>query len=296
MVVGYSFKVFSSTHSLQGGTLTGRFVQHKLKSANLGSERTVTVRYPDAFDPAKEYPVVYLQDGQNMFDSRTGFQGKEWQVDETFSKLARQGRVRDAFLVAVDNGGEKRLEEYTHVEDPEYKGGKGAAYESFFMNELLPAVESAYPVDSSKRVMMGSSLGGLVSLAIALNHSAAFAAVGALSPSVWWAGGFMPDRILQDDQFAERPRIWLDMGTEEGGSDEYGTRRVEEGGFSERPTGGNGVQDVRDRTRETGLALLNRGWKLDQDLRYHEPIGARHDEHSWAQRMGDVTEWLMRGL
>lgn len=288
--------MFSSTHSIQGGTLTGRFVQHKLKSQALGAERTVTVRYPDSFEPDKQYPVLYLQDGQNMFDSRTGFLGQEWHVDETFSQLARQGRVRDAFLVAVDNGGDKRLNEYTHVKDPEYKGGDGARYEEFFMRELLPTVEATYPVDPSKRVMMGSSLGGLVSLAIALNHPTGFAAVGALSPSVWWADGQMPNQILQTPAPSERPRIWLDMGTEEGNSDEYGTRRVESERFSDRPVGGNGVQDVRDRTRETGLALLNKGWKLDQDLRYHEPVGARHDEHSWAQRLGDVTQWLMNGL
>ena len=140
-----------STQPLQGGTLHGRFVQHKLSSKHLEGERTVTVRYPDSYDPGKEYPVVYLQDGQNMFDRRTGFMGKEWQVDETFSRLASEGKVADAFLVAVDNGGAKRMKEYTHVPDPEYKGGEGEKYEDFVLEELLPNIESSYPIDSDKR-------------------------------------------------------------------------------------------------------------------------------------------------
>lgn len=288
--------MFISTHSLQGGTLTGRFVQHKLKSQALGHDRTVTVRLPDNYEPDKKYPVVYLQDGQNMFDARTGFMGKEWGVDEAFAGLTSSARVPNAFLVAVDNGAEKRLDEYTHVKDPVHQGGGGVQFERFFMNELLPAVETTYPVDSMKRVMMGSSLGGLVSLAIGLNHPTSFAAVGALSPSVWWSNGEMSDQILANSAPEVRPRVWLDMGTEEGSADDFGTRRIADGAFAERPSGGNGVQDVRDRTRETGTALLNKGWTLDEDLRYHEPLGARHDEGSWSNRVGEVMQWLMKGM
>ena len=288
--------MFSSTHALQGGTLTGRFVQHRLKSKALGEERTVTVRYPDSYDPHKKYPVVYLQDGQNVFDSRTSYGGQEWHADETFGRLAAEHKAPDAFLVAVDNGGADRLKEYTHVPDPENGGGQGAKYEDFFMNELLPTVEAAYPVDSSKRVMMGSSLGGMVSLAIGLNHPTAFAAIAALSPSVWWDNGQMPTHILEQPAPVARPKIWLDMGTEEGSSDDFGAREIENGRFSKQPSGGNGVQDVRDRSRETGLALLQKGWKLDDDLHYHEPIGARHNEYFWSERLGDVAQWAMRGL
>lgn len=288
--------MFISSRKLSGGSLHGRFVQHRLPSEHLGGERTVTVRYPENYQPDKQYPVLYLQDGQNMFDRRTAAFGQEWRADETFSQLVAQGKAPDAFLVAVDNGLGDRTKEYTHVPDPEYRGGEGAKYEDFLLEEVIPAVEAAYPIDAQKRVMMGSSLGGLVSLAVGLNHPTSFAAVGALSASVWWADGQMPTQILSSESFPERPRVWLDMGDQEGGTDEYGRRQVFEGEFEKRPQGSNGIQDVRDRTRETAIAMLQKGWKLDGDLRYHEPPGARHNEASWAARFGNVTEWLMRGL
>lgn len=294
--LGFNEDVFSSTNTLSGGSLTGRFIQHKLPSEALQSERTVTVRLPDSYDPQKEYPVVYLQDGQNMFDRRTGFMGKEWGVDESFAHEVNQGRAPDAFLVAVDNGGGERLPEYTHVPDPNYGGGKGQRYEDFLLNELMPAVESTYKIDSDKRVMLGSSLGGLVSLTIGLHHPTAFAAIGALSPSVWWADGQLSTATADGLSVGVKPRIWLDMGTEEGGTDDFGKRPLETGSFGQRPRGANGVQDVRDRTREMGEALLSKGWQLDDNLRYHEPLGGRHNEESWAARIGEVTAWLMKGI
>lgn len=286
--------MFTSTTQLTGGTLTGRFVQHKLQSKHMGGERTVTVRLPDNYTPDKDYPVVYLQDGQNMFDRRSGFMGKEWQVDETFAQGNATGRLPEALLVAVHHG-PGRNAEYTHVPDPNYGGGEGKNYEEFFMNELMPAVESTYSVDADKRVLMGSSLGGLVSLNIGLNHPTAFAAVAALSPSIWWADGQLPTQTLASESSEVKPRIWLDMGTEEGGTDDFGKREIQNGRFTDRPSGANGLQDVRDRTREMGEALLSKGWKLDQDLRYHEPLGAGHNEESWAARIGDVAAWVLKG-
>lgn len=285
--------MFTSSTPLTGGSLTGRFVQHKLHSKHMNQERTVTVRLPDHYEPQKEYPVVYLQDGQNMFDSRSGFMGQEWHVDETFAHLNATGQLPEAVLVGVHHG-PARNSEYTHVPDPNYGGGEGKDYENFFMDELMPAVESTYSVDSQKRVLMGSSLGGLVSLNIGLSHPTAFAAVAALSPSVWWADGQLPTQTLNADIGEVRPKVWLDMGTEEGGSDDFGKRPIENGAFGERPAGSNGVQDVRDRSREMGEALLVKGWKLDSNLKYHEPLGAGHNEGSWAARVGEVAQWVLK--
>lgn len=285
--------MFTSSSPLTGGTLTGRFVQHKLQSKHMGGERTVTVRLPDNYNPSESYPVVYLQDGQNMFDRRSGFMGQEWNVDETFAQGNASGALPQAVLVAVHHG-PGRNSEYTHVPDPGYGGGEGEKYEDFFLQELMPAVESTYSVDADKRVLMGSSLGGLVSLTMGLNHPSTFAAVAALSPSVWWADGQLATRTLNSDSPQTKPRLWIDMGTEEGQTDDFGKRNIQDGKFSERPEGGNGLNDVRDRTREMGEALLAKGWKLDQDLRYHEPIGGTHTEGSWAARVGEVAGWALK--
>lgn len=277
--------------------MTGRFVRHEIASERLGTRRGVTVRLPDNYDPEhKSYPVVYMHDGQNMFDRRTGFAGQEWQVDETVAQMTREGRIPEAILVAIDNA-PSRLDDFSHVADPEYGGGKGQVYEDFLLEEVLPSVESTYSVNPKQRVLLGSSMGGLVSLATGIAHPAVFAAVGALSPSVWWSNGQMAEQILKTPQGdGPKPRIWLDMGTEEGSSDNFGQRPLRGGQLGARPEGGNGVQDVRDRTRETGEALLSQGWELDGNLRYHEPLGARHDEYSWSQRMGEVLSWLTQDM
>lgn len=270
----------------------GRFVRHRLSSEHLGKSREVTVRLPDDYDPQESYPVYYFQDGQNVFDSRTAFGGQEWMVDEQVLALEKSGRLAPSIVVAVNNGGASRLDEYTHTPDPAHGGGDGDKYEKFFLEELIPAVESTYGVDSSKRAVIGSSLGGLVSLTMALNHPGAFAAVGALSPSVWWSDGQLATRTLEGDSPDTTPRIWMDMGTEEGSSDNFGQRSIVDGKFGAPSDGPNGLQDVRDRTREMGEALLAKGWELDGDLRYHEPLGAGHNEASWRDRIGEVMTWL----
>lgn len=289
--------MFSSSTQLSGGTLTGRFVRHTIESRHLGGERGVTVRLPDNYDPeTRSYPVVYMHDGQNLFDRRTGFAGQEWHVDEVVADLTRRGALPEAVLVAIDNG-PARNAEFSHVADAEYGGGQGQRYEKFLLDEVMPAVEASYSVRPEQRVMLGSSMGGLVTLAIGLAHPGLFAGLGPMSSSAWWADGWIADKILGSPlENGPKPRIWMDMGTEEGQSDSFAQRPIEGDRHGERPVGYNGVQDVRDRTREAATALLHKGWTLDDDLRYHEPLGGRHDEASWAGRLDQVLPWLMKGM
>lgn len=289
--------MFSSSYPLQGGSLTGRFVRHSLASKHLAGERGITVRLPDNYDPQNHaYPVVYLQDGQNMFDRRTGFLGQEWGVDEVVAKLTQQGQLPEAIYVAVDHGPD-RTGDYTHVKDPEHGGGKGKDYQNFLLNEVLPAVEASYSINPRHRVLLGSSLGGLATTAIGLAHPALFAALGAMSWSAWWADGQIADQILSMPlDNAAKPRIWMDMGTEEGGSDRGGQRSIEGKKMGPRPAQPNGLQDVRDATREAATALLHKGWVLDDNLRYHEPLGGKHTEGSWNERLDQVLPWLMKGM
>jgi predicted alpha/beta superfamily hydrolase len=293
----YDGQVFSSSSPLQGGTLTGHFVRHQIASKNLGATRGVTVRLPDNYDPEhKIYPVVYMHDGQNLFDSRTGFAGQEWHVDEVVDKLTHTGQMPESIIVAIDNA--NRFDEYTHVPDPGYGGGKGKVYENFLVDELMPAVESTYAVNPKYRMMLGSSLGGLVTTSIGIAHPALFAALGPMSSSAWWANGEIADRILKTPlEQGPKPRIWMDMGTEEGEDDNFGTREIgPDGQFGARPKQADQVQDVRNRAREAATALLAKGWVLDDNLRYHEPLGGQHNEHSWSERIGEVFTWLSRGM
>jgi enterochelin esterase-like enzyme len=112
----------------------------------------------------------------------------------------------------------------------------------------------------------GSSLGGLVSLYLGLKHPQIFGRVAALSPSVWWNQRVM-DRIAADTPVEPQPRIWLDIGTQEG------PRIVHE------------VEEFRD-------ILLQKGWQLGKDLQYQRIEGAEHNEAAWAQRVGPFLQFL----
>lgn len=289
--------MFSSTSPLSGGTLTGRFVRHQIDSKILGGTRGITVRLPAHYDPEhKSYPVIYAQDGQNLFDSRAAFQHQEWGMDEVAARLVPTGQMPECVIVGIDNG--DRMKEYTHVVDPQYGGGGGKDYERFLVDELLPTVESTYSIDPHQRVLMGSSLGGLVTMSIGLAHPALFAALGPMSSSAWWAQGEIADRILASPlEQGPKPRIWMDMGTEEGQDDGFGTRSITaEGRFGPRPVGADNVQDVRNRSREAATAFLTKGWTLDENLAYREPLGGTHSEASWGARLGEVLTWLTDGL
>ena len=275
-----------------GGTLTGHFRRHRLQSEKLG-ERNVTVMLPPNYDPNsdKEYPILYLQDGQNMFDRREGFMGREWGADEIALEAMQAGRMREAILVAVDHGGANRLAEYSPVADSQHGGGRADDYLDFLTQEVDPMVRSSYKTTDEKAAVLGSSMGGLISLYAGFRHPDMFGAVGALSPSLWWADGHLAREVLQSGATAP-DRVWLDIGDQEGGTDTIGKGTIEGGLLGDAPAGANGVQDVRDRVREMGEALIYKGHRPDT-MAYHEVPGAGHNEAAWSRRLHDVFAWLL---
>jgi predicted alpha/beta superfamily hydrolase len=158
-------------------------------SPQLGNARALLIYLPPSYNEnrAKHYPVVYMHDGQNLFDARTAFGGVEWQVDETMNRLVGEGRVREAIVVGVENTA-RRIDEYTPSRDPGYGGGEGDVYLDFLVQDIMPWVEARYRTLSGPRhrVVMGSSLGGLISCYAAWTRSGDFGAAGCLSSSFWW--------------------------------------------------------------------------------------------------------------
>jgi predicted alpha/beta superfamily hydrolase len=241
-------------------------------SAVLGATRRVWVYLPPQYaaEPARRFPVLYLQDGQNVFDGATAFlAGKEWEVDETVERLAREGRIEPLVVVAVDNGGERRLVEYTPTPDRRGPDGGGAdAYGRMLIEELKPWVHRTYRARPERETtgIGGSSLGGLVSLYLGLKHPEVFGRIAALSTSAWWDDRFIARFV---DALPAKPdtRLWTDIGTREDRS---------------------AVPDARA-LRD---ALVRRGWREGVDLRYVEAEGAVHNETAWAKRMPAVLEFL----
>lgn len=142
---------------------------------------------PDYAVTTRRYPVLYMQDGQNLFDRNTSFSG-EWEVDESLNALFNEGDP-GVIVVGIDNGGGTRIEEYTPWINPEYGGGKGDLYANFLVETLKPYIDEHYRTlpDQETTAIVGSSLGGLISLYAGIEHQDVFGKVGVFSPSLWFS-------------------------------------------------------------------------------------------------------------
>jgi predicted alpha/beta superfamily hydrolase len=142
---------------------------------------------PDYNDNTDNYPVLYMHDGQNVFDASTSFSG-EWEVDETLNALHAAGDP-GVIVVAVDNGGTHRIDEYSPWVHPTYGGGEGEAYMEFMSTTLKPFIDVTYRTltDRANTAIMGSSLGGLISHYAAVEFQNVYGKIGIFSPSYWFA-------------------------------------------------------------------------------------------------------------
>ncbi len=263
-----------------GGTYTGDITLYEnFHSEIMGNDRNVYVYLPPGYHENKDrnYPVLYMQDGQNIFNSDTAFGGVEWSVDETAEEMMKRGEIKDIIIVGISNTPD-RMGEYTHVKDPEYGGGKLDAYADFLTKELKPFIDSKYrtsmaPEDTG---IAGSSLGGLSSIYLGWKFPHTFGLVGALSPSLWRSGKDLIDRVENEPQQKGPSKVWIDMGTDEAWSDENN----------------NGINDHLENSRAMGEVFLRKGYAFGKELFYFEDPGATHSEWFWARRFDKVLTAL----
>ncbi len=238
-------------------------------SAFLDQDRDVLVWLPPGYDTGPDaYPVLYMHDGQNLFEPDTAFkQGEHWRVGETASGLIEQGRIEPLIVVGIYNTGEMRIDEYTPTEDKKLGGGHADEFGRMIIEELKPLIDRTYrtKTDLGNTGIAGSSLGGLVSLHLGFTHPAVFSKVAALSPSVWW-GRKAILKTVREARSKPPLRLWVDMGTAEGK---------------------RGLDDAR----LLKAALVGLGFS-DSDLHYAEYEGATHSEQAWSERVGPMLEWL----
>ena len=183
----------------------------------LPTPRDLFLWLPAAYleQPERRFPVLLLHDGQNLFDGDLSYvRGQTWQCGSTADDVFARGLAEPVVLVGIGNTGVQRMAEYTPTPDTRLGGGKGPLYSSVLTEELLPALHRDLRLlpGPEHTGIAGSSLGGLISLAIGLREPQVFGKLGILSPSVWW-----DRRTILDDVRSltgHLPlRIWLDMGT-----------------------------------------------------------------------------------
>ncbi len=232
----------------------------------------VVICLPPGYDrePHRHYPVVYLHDGQNVFDEypMAPF-GVQWGADTTARALMHAGAIEPLILVAIGNAGRERIDEYTPTRDAGHDaGGLADRYGQMLAYEVKPFIDRHYRTkrDAANTGMVGSSLGGLLTLHLGLTHPAVFGKLALMSPSVWWDDRWIVRQLVT--AVGGRPDLvlWLDVGSLE--------HRMLRG------------------ARLLCRVLLRRGWRLGEDLEYVEVDDALHDERSWGLRIGQVLQFL----
>ncbi len=258
-------------------TLTGNIQSHpQFESRILGNRRDVLVYLPPGYRRTRNrrYPVLYLHDGQNVFDAATAFGGNEWGVDETAQRLISEKLAEPVIIVAVANAGEDRIHEYAptkgRIEEGKRKRSKGLLrkYGQFLVEELKPFIDGNYRTlpEAEHTGLGGSSLGGLATLSLGLWFPQVFRRLLVMSPSIWWDDAVLLKLVDKVNEDARPPlKIWLDTGTAEPGWER--------------------AQTLRD-------ALLEKGWRLYDDLQYTEDEGAGHTEAAWGHRIDAALRFL----
>lgn len=250
-------------------------------SPELGNRRDLFVHLPPSYpDGRRDWPVLYFHDGQNLFDAYASYAG-EWQVDETMTALALEGL--EAIVVGVANRGRERIDEYAPFYEPGFGGGKAAAYMQFLVETVKPLVDREFKTarERERTGLVGSSLGGLVSLWGLFERPRVFGMAAALSPSVAFARGALNHYLAGQPKVDSR--IYLDVGTLEGPA--VGGALL--GRLLPRP--------YVSRVRETKRLLLSMGYAAGEDLLYVEERGGRHNEVFWGRRLPRALRFLLSG-
>lgn len=254
---------------------TGEFSRRwvDFRSAALNNSRGVWVYLPPTYleNTTFRAPVVYMHDGQNLFDGSAAFGGVEWQVDETMNRTANDGFIAEAIVVGPENTA-ARIDEYTPTSTTQYGGGQGATYLRFLVDELKPAVDREYRTrpERESTVVIGSSLGGLISTYAGVQKPEVFGNVGAMSPSTWWDNRWILGSVAGLRAAPLRPvKVYVDSGN-----------------------AGNSMDDVTN-TAELAQAWRDRGYADDVTLKYVVQNGASHSETYWAQRLPVALRFLL---
>ncbi len=242
--------------------------------------RRVWIYLPPGYEEATDerYPVLYMLDGQNVFDAKTSFAG-EWEVDETCERLIKAGEMRPIIVVAVANGETERVHEYTPWFDRHRQaGGGGEEHLRAFIDVLIPFVNmNCRTLEGPANTGLGgSSLGGLMAVYAGYAHPDVFGLIAGVSPVVRWDEHRLVDFVASKERPASR--VYIDMGTRESESTE--------------DTDGNGVDDHIDDLRALKDALLAQGFVEGEDLLVVEDEGARHNEAYWAARFPAALRFL----
>jgi predicted alpha/beta superfamily hydrolase len=225
---------------------------------------------PDYKTSNKTYPVIYMHDGQNLFDNATSFSG-EWQVDETLNKLFDQGDY-GAIVVGIDNGGFHRIDEYIPWNNAQYGGGEGEKYMQFVAETLKPHVDANFRTkpEAKFNALIGSSLGGLISTYGGVKYSSIFSKIGSFSPSFWIVSPQINTYFNNITQDLSAMRIYFVASQ------------------NESATIASEIFTAKNNLQSKGLTTANTFVKLD--------VYGQHNESYWKGEFSAAYKWLFEDV
>lgn len=251
-----------------GGTAlsTVSVLSQNFAMPQLNRSRRIWICLPTDYQTAtqKEYPVVYMHDGQNLFNDQLSFAG-EWGIDETMRDLQLAGD-RGAIIIGIDNGGSERINEMSPWVNANYGGGLGEGYTDFIRNTLKPYVDANFRTlpDRLNTAIVGSSMGGFISMFAAARYPETFGKAGILSPAFWFSDSL--DTWLNGQTFSLQIRTYFVAGT------------------AESSTMISNINEVKN-------ILIQKGIN-DTNLRVIPKTDGQHSEWFWRREFPDLYKWL----
>jgi enterochelin esterase-like enzyme len=276
---------------VQSEFISGHLDRYLFKPEGL-TERFVDVWIPEAFEPDTAYSVIYMHDGQMLFDESSTWNGQEWRVDETLTRLMEAGKIPPTIVVGIWNADDQRTAEYfpedalslidgvisddllSNIPD-EFRANR---YVDFLAESVIPFVEENYPVIKNRdgRFVIGSSYGGLISLYTLTKYPKLFSGVGALSthwPGTYESNDEIPDGIREylrrNLPAAGTHKIYYDHGTETLDS-LYAPYQ-----------------------QKVDVMMVDLGFTPDVDFKTEVYEGTNHSENAWADRFEVPVQFLM---
>lgn len=268
------------TTKVAPSTIVGIYKEHDWELPTFAGQRNVRVYLPSDYENSDlRYPVIYMSDAQNLFDSKTANAG-EWQMDELMEKLQAQGSALTSIVVGVDHAGENRGAEYLPVESAGWKYQsdqkgipQGQVFADWLVDDLKPFIDNTYRTKPEREhtTMMGSSMGGLISCYVVLAHQETFSKAACLSSAFLkkLVGENWLTYIKQQSKRADT-QFYMDMGDNEFGL--FGP-------------------DILKETQQVHDAMISIGF-APTELKFAVVKGGTHDEQSWRNRTESILTWL----
>ncbi len=266
------------TATSKKSTITGSLKVHEqISSKYLSRTRNINVWLPPDYEESdNRYPVLYLQDGQNLFDESAAAFGVEWRADESAMELITKREIPELIIVGIWNTAD-RMDEYTLTKDERLnQGGRGLDYIRFIVEELKPLVDRTYRTrtDCQSTSIGGSSLGGLIAMHACLENPDVFGNCLAFSPSLGWDQESLLKSLQNDKKWPANIRLWLSMGTREGRDPESHKRNLV-------------------RAQRLHQLLSQDSTNITAAIPFQEFSDASHDEKSWAAQFPIALKSIM---